>query len=242
MAKACWTPVRWNEGFSGTDGYFRVYRPDHPSAPIHGMCFRSRVVWWLETGSKPPDGWVIHHKNHDKLDDRFENLQVMTRAEHASHHNPKSHVTVTCVWCGTQVTEIRSWALRRKYCSKSCARKARHMASIEEIVCMTCGKRFQTYRIRGARYCSRKCYHAATLTPKQRSRLRLGSTSQSSPTQDAILAALTGLGPTDLQSIISHVDRPEGSIKVTLGTLVKRGQAIRIGRGIYDINHRGTNG
>jgi len=34
----------------------------------------------------PPEHLQVHHINHDKTDNRIENLRVMTRAEHAKHH------------------------------------------------------------------------------------------------------------------------------------------------------------
>jgi len=39
--------------------------------------------------SLPPAGrrWHIHHKNHDRLDNRLENLELMTVSEHAKHHH-----------------------------------------------------------------------------------------------------------------------------------------------------------
>lgn len=33
-----------------------------------------------------PKGFVIHHVNHNKVDNRLENLQLMTQSEHAKHH------------------------------------------------------------------------------------------------------------------------------------------------------------
>jgi hypothetical protein len=46
---------------------------------------RAVAVWETTHGPKPR-GSVIHHKNHDPLDDRIENLQCLTRAEHAKEH------------------------------------------------------------------------------------------------------------------------------------------------------------
>lgn len=46
---------------------------------------RSQLVMWL-LGKYPTKKQVIHHKNENKLDDRPENLQVMTRSEHSTHH------------------------------------------------------------------------------------------------------------------------------------------------------------
>ena len=30
----------------------------------------------------------VHHANHDRSDDRIENLELTTLVEHAKHHNP----------------------------------------------------------------------------------------------------------------------------------------------------------
>ena len=45
-----------------------------------------RLVWLVFNGEKPK-GYVVHHKDHNKLNDKLDNLVLMTIAEHASHHH-----------------------------------------------------------------------------------------------------------------------------------------------------------
>lgn len=44
------------------------------------------LVWKLFNG-EVPKGYVIHHKDHNKLNDRLDNLELMTVEEHNKHHH-----------------------------------------------------------------------------------------------------------------------------------------------------------
>jgi hypothetical protein len=63
--------LRWNAG-----GGRHIYQFEH-----------RRI--WEDTNGPIPDGFIIHHINHDPLDNRIENLQLMRRGDHIAHHSRK---------------------------------------------------------------------------------------------------------------------------------------------------------
>ena len=45
------------------------------------------VYLWKKYNNKEiPKGYIIHHKNKNKLDDRIENLELLSRKEHINIH------------------------------------------------------------------------------------------------------------------------------------------------------------
>lgn len=50
---------------------------------------RSHLVTYLASGRTLNQGELVHHKNENKSDDRAENLEVMTKGEHARLHHPQ---------------------------------------------------------------------------------------------------------------------------------------------------------
>jgi hypothetical protein len=64
--------LRWNEGGK------QCHQLEH------------RRIWEDANGPIPP-GFDIHHLNHDRGDNRLENLSLMRHVDHVSHHRTKYH-------------------------------------------------------------------------------------------------------------------------------------------------------
>ena len=59
----------------------------HPLADPNGYAYEHLVVW-VSAGNKIPEkGWLLHHENDDRTDNRIENLKLMSRADHNALHN-----------------------------------------------------------------------------------------------------------------------------------------------------------
>lgn len=115
-----WTPETWDAGFVDNRGYFRVYRPDYPRAWADGYAKRYHVVWWLEVGSPPLD--VIHHRDGNKLNDVFGNLESTCSADHTRLHCRKPPIERFCQHCGGrfELSRSRNPVERGKFCSQAC--------------------------------------------------------------------------------------------------------------------------
>jgi hypothetical protein len=70
-------------------GYRWIHRPDHPDANRDGFISEHRLVLSESLGRRLTKYEVVHHINGDRLDNRLENLQLMTRSEHIGLHHRK---------------------------------------------------------------------------------------------------------------------------------------------------------
>ncbi len=67
------------KGGTTSDGYLRIF--------INGKSiYKHRLIMEEYLGRKLTSADVIHHKNRNKLDNRIENLELMTRSQHAKEH------------------------------------------------------------------------------------------------------------------------------------------------------------
>jgi len=113
---------------------------------------------WREHNGEIPDGYVIHHKDGDELNNSIENLECITPAEHVSRH-PE----VGGFYSDEQEANFRD-ALREFFkteegreLSRKRAKEAwdngKYEAKTKE--CEQCGETFEYYST--ARFCSNAC-------------------------------------------------------------------------------------
>lgn len=150
---------------------FRRY-PDHER--------RSQRVYFMATnGSREylhraiyvhhhgpiPDGWHVHHRDHDPLNNDPDNLVAMSPSAHAELHgrNLPAHL-VECAGCGQQFTGHRDWA---KWCSPACKERTRRAEGLayvrprigpwrETRSCEECDTTYEARRP-WARFCTPAC-------------------------------------------------------------------------------------
>jgi hypothetical protein len=67
-------------------GYLYTYSPTHPNRTNNGYVASHRLIAERSEGRYLTEDEVAHHKNENKLDNRPENIEVMTKSQHSKHH------------------------------------------------------------------------------------------------------------------------------------------------------------
>ena len=83
------TKVRPRKPRIKSGGYWRVYSPSHPRANAQGYVIQQRLIMEKYLNRPLKDEEIVHHINHNKLDNRVKNLKVMTHSDHAKIHGRK---------------------------------------------------------------------------------------------------------------------------------------------------------
>lgn len=134
--------------------YKRVKAPENYPGKTYnnGNCLLHHLVWWQNTGELVPTGFVLHHKNEDKFDNRFENLELLSNSAHVSQHGEarRAELLLSCAFCEKEFTRPAHKArVRQKRnadgklcCSRRCGilhRQARGIGPQKSISVLTHG-------------------------------------------------------------------------------------------------------
>ena len=123
---------KWRGGtYISPSGYRYILATDHPHANKDGYVPEHRLVMERHLDRILDPAECVHHFNHNRLDNRIENLELMDSwAQHQRRHG--YYEPRECGNCGAVV--MRSRAMRRRYpkqsfCSRKCAAAAASRAA-----------------------------------------------------------------------------------------------------------------
>lgn len=84
--------------------YLLIIAPsEYPGKKYRGRyCYEHHYVYWKHTGLIPNKNQMIHHKNEDRYDNKFKNLELIYKKDHAQKHPQKIKESnmPTCAGCG----------------------------------------------------------------------------------------------------------------------------------------------
>jgi len=151
------------------DGYRVVAIPKghvtHSRRRKARMILEHRLVMELHIGRPLSSNEIVHHLNEDKLDNRIENLQIVTRHEHAKMHDKGNG---KCSICGSMFAKNNH---RQLFCSSKCNNRSSYLSRAskgyfrtwfvqkklaEKRCCLTCDKPLGLVH-RNRDYCSPAC-------------------------------------------------------------------------------------
>lgn len=86
--------TEWGTAYQQANGRWQVWisedRPERTATKYRA--YEHRLVWEKHCGPIPA-GYIVHHINGDMSDNRLENLELMSHAEHNSRHKHGYHYT-----------------------------------------------------------------------------------------------------------------------------------------------------
>lgn len=102
--------------------YVLVIAPDeYPGKKYRGRyCYEHHLVWWRNTGQVVNPGYVVHHKDGNKHNNIFSNLELLSLSNHMRLHNRVvARKIKLCLNC-QQPFVVRRPGAKTRFCSRRC--------------------------------------------------------------------------------------------------------------------------
>lgn len=125
-----------------------------------GLTYLHIAVWEKHNNKKVPRGHVIHHIDHNPLNNKIENLKCMARGAHQSYHakqkwKDRKLFTGTCAVCKSK---FKSKAINKSKVRKHCSYKCFISANEKTFKCLFCKINFSRNRFaRPPKFCTKRC-------------------------------------------------------------------------------------
>lgn len=123
---------------------------------------------WEKYNGKIPEGYHVHHKDHNKANNHIDNLILIKHGKHSRYHiNKRKEQAGYEEWLSKNVKENAlpkaiEWHKSeegRKWHSEHGKRIAENR-KLEEFICEFCGKKYKTWNLSRNKFCSNKCKSA----------------------------------------------------------------------------------
>ena len=70
-------------------GYRMILKHGHPNANRQGYVFEHRYIMSQNLGRPLRSDEIVHHIDHDRLNNDISNLEIMDRSGHSAYHSAK---------------------------------------------------------------------------------------------------------------------------------------------------------
>lgn len=122
--------INWKiEKIVSKGDYLYAVVKDHPRRTKYNYVLYHRIIVENHLGRLLNSNEIVHHKNHDKRDNRIENLEVMRSSEHAKLHaseKGREWAELKCPNCDEIFhRELRQTFLKKGSRYTCCSRKCR---------------------------------------------------------------------------------------------------------------------
>ncbi len=160
--RECTDKYIYLDGYKFTrDDKSGYYRCDSIKKRLH------RYVWEKYNGDIP-EGFHIHHKNHDKANNHIDNLALVSHSSHAEHHMLERETNESYIAWRSENFEknVRPKAAEwhrskegREWHSRM-ARDQAELRTLDKFKCDNCNKHFKAWSVGDNKFCSNKCKSA----------------------------------------------------------------------------------
>lgn len=77
--------------------------------------YEHHLIWWKNTLFPLSNGYIIHHRNGVKTDNKFENLEMIYKSTHPKiHKNRKNYCVCVCSYCNKPfIREPRNYNFKK---------------------------------------------------------------------------------------------------------------------------------